>query len=80
MTTQDRNGPSRKVSTLDELTAQRPARSESRQRTRVVGVRVTEAEYADLTAAAEQLRTTVPDLFRIGWTYLSIAQLRHEEG
>lgn len=66
--------PSARVVPLDVLTAKRPARSEQRQRSHVVGVRVTTDQLAAMTAEAEKRGLTVPELFRLGWSYLSWAE------
>lgn len=42
-------------------------------RTKVVGVRLTEAEYAELLAAAERFHTSAPEMLRTTWFALKDA-------
>jgi hypothetical protein len=42
-------------------------------RTKVVGVRMTEAEYAELQAAAERFHTSPPEMLRTTWFRLKDA-------
>lgn len=45
----------------------------SRVRTRLVGVRLTEAEYVELQAAAARFGTSMPDMLRTTWFALKDA-------
>jgi hypothetical protein len=61
---------------LDVLTVMARRKSEARRATKLVGVRFTPDEYAWLAEVAEANGKSVPEMLRLGFTWLQIAEAR----